>query len=97
MLLLLVFGCTDYAALADKAEVARDCTTRTAYYKDADGDGIGATNDAIVGCDASDGYVTEVGDCDDADATRSSDCPADSGDSGDSGADSGADSGDGAA
>jgi hypothetical protein len=46
-----------------------DWGTRT-WYVDEDGDGIGDTSTAIVGCGPYSGYVVYDGDCDDADPSR---------------------------
>lgn len=94
-LLLALLGCDDYAALAEDAPAARDCKTRTAYYKDADGDGVGVDTDVVITCDAAAGYVTTAGDCDDTDAKLTTDCPVDTGDTAtDSGTDTAADTAD---
>ncbi len=39
------------------------------WYDDNDGDGYGYTNQSVEACNAPDGYVSEPGDCDDADAS----------------------------
>lgn len=41
-----------------------------AWYPDADGDGFGRTDGAVVQCDALAGHVLRGGDCDDGDAAR---------------------------
>lgn len=44
------------------------------FYIDADGDGVGALQDIVIGCEAPPGYATRVGDCNDANATVG-ECP----------------------
>ncbi|MEM8892991.1 MAG: Ig-like domain-containing protein, partial [Bacteroidota bacterium] len=45
-----------------------DKTPAPTWYKDADGDGFGISNDVLIVCDQPTGYVAEDGDCNDADA-----------------------------
>ena len=44
-------------------------TTCPAYYRDADGDSYGNTNDSIQDCIQPSGYVSSNGDCDDTDSS----------------------------
>lgn len=61
--LLTLAGCTQTVHIP--ADGTDDCPKVT-WFMDADGDGLGG--DATEGgCDAPDGFVTEGGDCDDAD------------------------------
>lgn len=62
-----------------------DCASLVTYYRDADGDGVGVATDVQRLCStapAPSGYVTVSGDCDDSDASVSSDCGPVSGTSG---------------
>jgi hypothetical protein len=78
-------GC--WLSALEKAPVDdRDCATRSAYYRDADGDGAGDDLDVVLGCSAPDGYVETAGDCDDQDPNRSAGCD-------DSGTDTASDTG----
>jgi hypothetical protein len=45
------------------------------WYRDGDGDGYGSSADFVVGCEVSDGYVAQAGDCDDGDAGRNPGAP----------------------
>ncbi len=65
-------------------EPERACDPRTAFYPDADRDGVGSTASVYVGCVAPAGYVTLTGDCDDADPTTT-ECPDTGLDTGDGG------------
>jgi hypothetical protein len=77
----LIGGC--WISALEKAPVdARDCKERTAYYRDADGDGAGDDLEVVLGCAAPDGYVESGGDCDDQDATRALGCSDTGGDTG---------------
>lgn len=38
----------------------RNCTSRTAFYPDADGDGLGEPTDLFVGCEAPPGWVATL-------------------------------------
>ncbi|MEQ8715043.1 MAG: Ig-like domain-containing protein, partial [Cyclobacteriaceae bacterium] len=44
-----------------------DKTPAPTWYKDADGDGVGISNDIIIACEKPTGYVEDDGDCNDAD------------------------------
>jgi hypothetical protein len=44
-----------------------DCPDARRYFRDRDGDGAGDPGDAVIACDAPPGFVTDDGDCDDAD------------------------------
>ena len=44
-----------------------DAVDRPSWYPDGDGDGFGVTAEAVVSCEAPDGYVAKSGDCDDDD------------------------------
>ena len=50
------------------AEVDEGAEDLTIYYLDADGDGYGASSEAITACDQPDGTSLYDGDCDDSDA-----------------------------
>ncbi len=39
------------------------------FYRDLDGDGVGDDSDSVEACDTPTGYVIDLGDCDDSDAT----------------------------
>ncbi|MCB9683846.1 MAG: hypothetical protein H6738_02175 [Alphaproteobacteria bacterium] len=54
-LLPLVVACTV------EEPVPRNCADRVAFYPDTDGDGLGEPTEVYVGCDAPDGWVTELG------------------------------------
>ena len=58
----------DCDALIDTADPSVDASTAHAYYRDADNDTFGAGT-AMVACSAPVGYVTAMGDCNDADNT----------------------------
>ncbi len=47
-----------------------DCADPATWYADGDEDGSGSAAYTLVRCNQPDGYVAEVGDCDDDDATR---------------------------
>jgi hypothetical protein len=83
---LSVLGGCWLSALEKEPVDTRDCATRSAFYRDGDGDGVGDELDVVLGCAAPDGYVDIAGDCDDQDASRSAGC-------GDTGADTGTDTG----
>ncbi len=57
LLLLLLAGCKNPFADDDPP---RDCATRSAFYPDSDGDGIGEPTAVFVGCTAPDGWVSSV-------------------------------------
>lgn len=57
---------------------ARNCGTRTAYYPDVNGDGVGEPTAVYVGCRAPDGWVDNVG----APPEDTGDTGADTGDTG---------------
>ena len=40
-------------------------------YRDADGDGVGASDESVCACTTAGGYAPQAGDCDDADPSRS--------------------------
>ncbi len=52
----------------DDADGSLDATSGTVWYSDADGDGYGETAVTSTTCDAPTDYVSDSGDCDDADA-----------------------------
>ncbi|NCG22129.1 MAG: hypothetical protein GWP91_24195, partial [Rhodobacterales bacterium] len=54
ILTILIVGCI----LPKAAE--RDCETRTAYYPDPDGDGIGDRSEIVLACSQPDGWVELV-------------------------------------
>ncbi|MSP54522.1 MAG: hypothetical protein EXR69_02790 [Myxococcales bacterium] len=84
LVLALVPGCA-FRGPGQDSSAPRDCETRSAFYRDADGDTYGDTLNVVVGCSAEDGYVERGGDCDDARAEVSTICwsadtgPADTG------------------
>ena len=45
-----------------------DALGASTFYADADGDGFGDEDDALVACSAPEGFTSEAGDCDDGDA-----------------------------
>ena len=55
----------------------RNCDERTAFYPDADGDGLGETTDVYVGCEAPDGWVTNADDVEDPDTDTNADTDTD--------------------
>jgi hypothetical protein len=71
LLLLLVAGCKNPFADDDPP---RDCATRSAFYPDSDGDGVGEPTAVYVGCTAPDGWVPA--------ATAPPPAPTDTGDTG---------------
>ena len=71
ILLLLLTGCelVDLVqSLNDEPTVERNCEERSAWYPDADGDGLGEGTDVYVGCEAPTGWVSNADDVDDADS-----------------------------
>ena len=50
-------------------EADEDATDAATFYADADGDGYGVESYTEVACEAPAGYTSEIGDCDDQDAT----------------------------
>ena len=48
--------------------VDSDAVDRVTYYRDIDGDGYGIEGGAQVACEQPEGFATEAGDCDDAEA-----------------------------
>jgi hypothetical protein len=73
-----VLGCADRVPL----ETGDACETIETWYADADGDGVGTTDQIYMGCDPPDGYVAAAGDCDDNDASTTA---CDTGSAGDTG------------
>ena len=67
-------GADEYCDSADNdcdGDVDEDAVDQSTLYEDADGDGVGVEDGkSVTGCDSEDGYAAEVGDCDDADASR---------------------------
>ncbi|MEO0604394.1 MAG: hypothetical protein AAF211_23365 [Myxococcota bacterium] len=59
-MLALLIGCGDGAFGLGPPE-PRDCETRQAFYPDADGDGLGEPTTVVFGCEAPEGFVTELG------------------------------------
>jgi hypothetical protein len=56
---------------ADDADSSVDASTRTTWYRDIDGDGVGSASAGMEGplCDHSSGYVPDDGDCDETSTT----------------------------
>jgi hypothetical protein len=52
-----------------------DAAGAPAWYADADGDGFGTTTDVTLACTQPDGFASNAGDCDDADAGIRPDAP----------------------
>ena len=77
---LVALSACSLSGLKPEDPEPRDCETRTAYYRDADGDGFGDELVVAFGCSAEDGWVEAAGDCDDTDPARASDCSTDTGD-----------------
>ncbi len=50
-----------------------DALDASTWYADADGDGYGDPDSAVVSCEPPSGYVSDARDCDDADAARNPD------------------------
>ena len=71
-LILLLLGC--HVLDPEFVPAARNCEARTAFYADADGDGVGDPLVVYIGCDAPAGYVAEGTDCDDVDAAVQAGC-----------------------
>jgi hypothetical protein len=82
MLLALLLGCSVYEKLFDLLEEPPEppCDPRTAWWEDADGDGVGNPAEVWVSCDAPAGWVAEGGDCDDADPSVTTGCDSGGGD-----------------
>ncbi|MFN7147557.1 MAG: MopE-related protein, partial [Myxococcota bacterium] len=55
----------------DDATDEGDLPDEPTWHRDADGDGYGDPGDAVIVCDAPEGYVADATDCDDTDATIS--------------------------
>jgi large repetitive protein len=55
----------DCDGLVDEADGSWDTTTGSIFYSDADGDGYGNEDAAMIYCSAPDGYVSDSMDCDD--------------------------------
>ena len=80
-MLLLLLACENPF---EEDAIPAPCAERAAFYLDQDGDGAGDLQSPYIGCAAPEGYVSEAGDCNDADATVQTGC--DTGDtSGESG------------
>ncbi len=62
------------SAFSHDSGAARDCATRTPFYRDADGDGYGNPLDLELACAADAGYVANGADCDDADPLHTTVC-----------------------
>jgi len=77
------------ACIEDPYDVPRDCEERSLFHVDADGDGLGDPGELVRACQAESGLVPNGDDCDDSDAGITTECH----DTGDSGQDSGLDSG----
>ena len=56
----------DCDGLVDGQDDSLDATTLARWYPDGDGDGYGADNAAVLGCEAPAGTIATGGDCDDA-------------------------------
>ena len=54
MWLVLLWGCDI------ELPPERNCDTRTAYYPDADGNGLGEPTSTYLGCEAPEGWVTTL-------------------------------------
>ncbi len=73
LLLVLGMACTGETGPKPVApgtpggDSAADTACAEVYFRDADGDGWGATLDTVSGCEPPTGYVAVGGDCDDAD------------------------------
>ena len=52
----------------------RDCEQRTVYFEDSDGDGLGADDHMRFACSQPTGWSATGGDCDDTDASVTSEC-----------------------
>jgi hypothetical protein len=52
----------------------RDCDERTIYYQDSDGDTFGADDHRKLACSSGAGWSTQGGDCDDTDASVTTEC-----------------------
>ncbi len=52
----------------------RDCETRTLYYADDDGDGLGDPDHVVLACEQPDNAVDNADDCDDEDASEGEVC-----------------------
>jgi hypothetical protein len=70
----------------------RDCDERTVYYRDSDGDTFGTDDHMMLACIGASGWSKKGGDCDDTDATVTTEChqfdtgePVDTGEPGDTG------------
>lgn len=59
MVLLRLLACSALDALEEP--VARDCDTRTLWYRDADGDGAGEDTAVRIDCEQPSGYVGDSG------------------------------------
>lgn len=82
LLLLWLAGCSDLfrEEVLGEPLVDRNCDPRIPFWQDADGDGLGGDTDLYLGCEAPEGYATDSGDCDDADATVTAGCADSAGD-----------------
>lgn len=77
MWLLALAACTWFSDLRKDVYdtgVPRNCEERSTFWLDEDGDGFGTASDIYIGCDQPTGYAANPDDCDDADATRTTDC-----------------------
>lgn len=54
--------------------VERDCETRSLFYSDDDGDGLGDPDHKVLACDAPAGAVDNADDCDDGDPDQGETC-----------------------
>ena len=94
ILFIMLTGCglADLLELVDdEPTVERNCEERTAWYPDADGDGLGEGSDVYLGCEAPDGWVTNADDVDDTDSGNADSGNADSGNADSGNADPGDD------
>ncbi len=70
----------DCDGLADDADSS--VLGQSTWYADSDGDGYGDASSSVSACDQPTGYVSDYTDCDDGDATLTTDCSVDTGDTG---------------
>jgi hypothetical protein len=71
---LLMSGCQFEYPGTEEVDVDRDCETRSLFYADDDGDGLGDPDHKVLACDAPAGAVENADDCDDTDPDQGETC-----------------------